>query len=103
MEVQPEQILLAALSEFTDIAQVHFNFLHLQMIKTFPHSNFAVLEPKIFQVCVRCPFEYGVLDGIVFLLYQLLAQVRKSQEHPINQNLLRTVPSEHFDNPFFIK
>ena len=23
---------------------------------------------------MRCPFEYGVLDGIVFLLYQLLAQ-----------------------------
>lgn len=28
-----------------------------------------------FQICVRCPFEYGVLDGIVMLLCQLISQV----------------------------
>ncbi|KAI0226993.1 Serine/threonine-protein kinase 36 [Lamellibrachia satsuma] len=46
VEVVPEDILTATLSEFTDLAQI----------------------------CVRCPFDYGVLDGIILLLSQLLAQ-----------------------------
>lgn len=77
VEVQPEQILLAALSEFTDIAQVikRVPCVHFQCFYTgtffFPALSFLL------KVCVRVPFEYGVLDGIVFLLYQLLAQVSR--------------------------
>ncbi|ELU14949.1 hypothetical protein CAPTEDRAFT_150354 [Capitella teleta] len=46
VEVQPETLLMAALSEFSDLAQI----------------------------CIRCPFQYGVLDGAIFLLVQLLTQ-----------------------------
>ena len=32
--------------------------------------------PNLFwQICVRCPFDYGVLDGLLLLLCELLAQV----------------------------
>lgn len=53
-EVQPEELLNAALSEFTDLAQI----------------------------CVPCPFQFGVLDGIVMLLSQLVSQVRKDDCEP---------------------
>ncbi|XP_046556063.1 serine/threonine-protein kinase 36-like isoform X1 [Haliotis rubra] len=46
VEVQPEDMLQACLSVFTDLAQI----------------------------CVRCPFDYGVLDGLLLLLCELLAQ-----------------------------
>lgn len=29
----------------------------------------------LFQICVRCPFDYGVLDGLLLLLCEMLAQV----------------------------
>ncbi|ESO97940.1 hypothetical protein LOTGIDRAFT_153051 [Lottia gigantea] len=46
VEVQPEDMLQACLSVFTDIAEI----------------------------CVRCPFDYGVLDGLLLLLCELLSQ-----------------------------
>lgn len=30
---------------------------------------------RLFQICVRCPFDYGVLDGLLLLLCEMLAQV----------------------------
>ena len=46
VEVQLEEVLMAALSEFTDLAQI----------------------------CIPCPFDYGVLDGVVLILTWLLVQ-----------------------------
>ncbi|KAK6192112.1 hypothetical protein SNE40_003650 [Patella caerulea] len=46
VEVQPEDMLQACLSVFTDIAEI----------------------------CVRCPFDYGILDGLLLLLCELLSQ-----------------------------
>ncbi|XP_041347923.1 serine/threonine-protein kinase 36-like isoform X2 [Gigantopelta aegis] len=46
VEVQPEEMLQACLAVFTDLAEI----------------------------CVRCPFDYGVLDGLLLLLCELLAQ-----------------------------
>lgn len=33
----------------------------------------------LFQICVRCPFDYGVLDGLLLLLCEMLAQVNNVQ------------------------
>ncbi|XP_064647326.1 serine/threonine-protein kinase 36-like isoform X2 [Lineus longissimus] len=46
VEVHPEDMLMAALSSFTDLTQV----------------------------LVRCPFDYGIFDGVLLLMCQLLMQ-----------------------------
>ena len=46
MEVQPEQILLAALSEFTDIAQVNLDII-LFVIKTMAYLSKVRLKFNI--------------------------------------------------------
>ncbi|XP_076434866.1 serine/threonine-protein kinase 36-like isoform X2 [Babylonia areolata] len=57
-EVQPEEMLQACLSVFTDLAQV----------------------------CVRCPFDYGILDGLLLLLRELVPQV----DMPVAQLYIET-------------
>lgn len=46
VEVQPEEMLQACLAVFTDLQQI----------------------------CVRCPFDYGILDGLMLLLCEMLIQ-----------------------------
>ncbi|XP_021342400.1 serine/threonine-protein kinase 36-like isoform X3 [Mizuhopecten yessoensis] len=58
VEVQPEEMLQACLSVFTDLQQI----------------------------CVRCPFDYGVLDGLLLLLCEMLAQA----EGPVAQMYIDT-------------
>ncbi|KAL8605032.1 hypothetical protein ACOMHN_018834 [Nucella lapillus] len=79
-EVQPEEMLQACLSVFTDLAQV----------------------------CVRCPFDYGILDGLLLLLRELVPQVDMpvaqlyidtgiwgAMWHRVAQALQVTSPSNH--------
>ncbi|XP_074643571.1 serine/threonine-protein kinase 36-like [Tubulanus polymorphus] len=56
VEVQPEEMLMAALSSFTDLTQI----------------------------LVRCPFDYGIFDGVLLLMCQLLMQA----EGPIARAIL---------------
>ncbi|XP_071178743.1 serine/threonine-protein kinase 36-like isoform X5 [Mytilus edulis] len=58
VEVQPEEMLQACLAVFTDLQQI----------------------------CVRCPFDYGVLDGLLLLLCEMLAQT----EGPVAQMYIET-------------
>ncbi|KAK3094442.1 hypothetical protein FSP39_001787 [Pinctada imbricata] len=58
VEVQPEEMLQACLAVFTDLQQI----------------------------CVRCPFDYGVLDGLLLLLCEMLAQ----SEGPVAQLYIET-------------
>ena len=46
-EVQPESMITSAISVLTDLTETH----------------------------VRCPFNYGILDGLLMLLNQMLNQV----------------------------
>ncbi|KAK7088085.1 serine/threonine-protein kinase 36-like isoform X2 [Littorina saxatilis] len=79
-EVQPEEMLQACLSVFTDLAEV----------------------------CVRCPFDYGILDGLLLLLRELVPQVDMpvaqlyietgiwgSMWHRVAQALQVTSPTNH--------
>ncbi|KAL5015967.1 hypothetical protein ScPMuIL_005556 [Solemya velum] len=50
VEVQPEEMLQACLAVFTDLQQI----------------------------CVRCPFDYGILDGLFLLLSEMLTQAEAS-------------------------
>lgn len=58
VEVQPEEMLQACLSVFTDLQQI----------------------------CVRCPFDYGVMDGLMLLLCEMLTQ----SEGPVAQLYIET-------------
>ncbi|XP_035828028.1 serine/threonine-protein kinase 36 [Aplysia californica] len=58
-EVQPFDMLQASLAVFTDLDQVCARFL------THTHTYTHL-------ICVRPPFEYGVLDGLLMLLCELL-------------------------------
>ncbi|KAK3576136.1 hypothetical protein CHS0354_043102 [Potamilus streckersoni] len=58
VEVQPEEMLQACLSVFTDLQQI----------------------------CVRCPFDYGILDGLMLLLCEMLVQT----EAPVAQLYIET-------------
>ncbi|XP_064613402.1 LOW QUALITY PROTEIN: serine/threonine-protein kinase 36-like [Liolophura sinensis] len=58
VEVQPEDMLSACLSVFTDLAEI----------------------------CERCPFDYGVMDGLLLLLCELLAQC----DVPVAQMYIQT-------------
>ncbi|PVD31308.1 hypothetical protein C0Q70_06720 [Pomacea canaliculata] len=57
-EVQPDEMLQACLAVFTDLAEV----------------------------CVRCPFEFGILDGLLLLLCELLPQT----DMPVAQLYIET-------------
>lgn len=51
-EVEPNTMILSAISILTDLTQIQ----------------------------VRCPFNYGVLDGLIMLLTQMLNQVRNKKD-----------------------
>ncbi len=57
-EVQPESMVASALSVLTDLTQIQ----------------------------VKCPFNYGVLDGLLMLLNQMLNQVFESVIFVLNIN-----------------
>nr|KAG5700609.1 hypothetical protein BaRGS_015405 [Batillaria attramentaria] len=57
-EVQPDEMLQACLAVFTDLAEV----------------------------CVRCPFDYGILDGLLLLLRELVPQ----SDMPVAQLYIET-------------
>ncbi|XP_053375553.1 serine/threonine-protein kinase 36-like isoform X2 [Mercenaria mercenaria] len=58
VEVQPEEMLQACLAVFTDLQQI----------------------------CVRCPFDYGIMDGLMLLLCEMLTQA----EAPVAQLYIET-------------
>ncbi|KAL4223174.1 Serine/threonine-protein kinase 36 [Mactra antiquata] len=58
VEVQPEEMLQACLAVFTDLQQI----------------------------CVRCPFDYGILDGLMLLLCEMLIQA----DAPVAQLYIET-------------
>ncbi|XP_052245877.1 serine/threonine-protein kinase 36-like isoform X2 [Dreissena polymorpha] len=58
VEVQPEEMLQACLAVFTDLQQI----------------------------CVRCPFDYGIMDGLMLLLCEMLVQA----DAPVAQLYIET-------------
>lgn len=54
-EVEPTTMIASAISIFTDLTELQ----------------------------VRCPFNYGVIDGLLMLLNQMLSQVSKNDMKPI--------------------
>ncbi|XP_052801977.1 serine/threonine-protein kinase 36-like isoform X1 [Mya arenaria] len=58
VEVQPEEMLQACLAVFTDLQQI----------------------------CVRCPFDYGIMDGLMLLLCEMLIQ----SDAPVAQLYIET-------------
>ena len=38
----------------------------------------AFMMYSLFQICVRCPFDYGIMDGLMLLLCEMLVQVKPS-------------------------
>ena len=58
----------------------------------------SVYSAILLQICVRCPFDYGVLDGRLLLLCEMLAQVRLLYTAPC---CCRSVSVAHLTTEFW--